>query len=491
MLQRIASFWRRGAVNQYDAATSGRRAKGWIAPGTGPNRALNAGLATLRNRARAGDRNNPWLSNALVRAVTNEVGTGIRPRSQVADPALRKAIDELWARSYMEIDPARQLNFYTLQPLLAAARRLSGEVFIRRVPRATSAGLVVPVQFEVLESDHVPLTLNETRNGNRIIAGVEFDASGRRVAYWVLPYHPGEDGGGAANDAVRIPATEIVHHFRPKRPGQVRGEPDAVRSLLKAKDFDDYDDAELLRKKTRAPFTGFLTRTEFTEDDFIYDPFTGKSLDGSDLPAELDMQAGNILQGLPGEKLDLFDGDVTGAGYADYQRQQLLAIAAGMGLPYELMTGDWKHVNDRLVRAILNEFRRQVEMDQDLFISQCCWRMREWWMDAAVIAGALAARGYGDDRRPFLATEWTPDPWPYINPEQDVNTARKEIEAGLASRDRHIVRRGGDPEVVDREQAEAERRRRDYRIEQGLPPDPVPTNKAGPVAPQPNPAEED
>jgi lambda family phage portal protein len=348
----------------------------------------------------------------------------------------------------------------------------------------------VPIQFQILESDHVPLAKNEQlSNGNRIIAGIEFNPNGERVAYWVLPNHPGEDSAGASSDAVRVDAGDIIHHFRPKRPGQVRGEPDTVRSLLKARDFDDYDDAELLRKKTRAPFTGFLTRAEFTEDDYVYDPFTGKSLDGSDLPPELDMQAGNILQGLPGEKLDLFSGDDTGAGYADFMRQQLLAIAAGISLPYELLTGDWKNVNDRLVRAIQNEFRRQIEMDQELGTSQCYWRMWGWWMDGAVMAGTLRAPGYAGDPESFRAAEWTPDPWPYINPDTDISAAQKEIDAGLASRDQHIVRRGRDPSDVDREQAEGEKRRREFRVQAGLPPDP-PAQKSGsapPAPPKPDP----
>ena len=474
--------------NQYDAATTGRRAKGWIAPGTGPNRALNNGLATLRNRARAGERNNPWLYSGLLRLVTNEIGTGIRPRSQVKDVNLRAEINALWQRSYAQFDPEGQLNFYTMQPLMAAARRLSGEVFVRRLPRKIDRVRAVPMQYQILEADHVPLAKNEKlANGNRVIAGIEFNPIGQRAAYWMLTDHPGEDSSGGGSDAVRVPATDVIHHFRPKRPGQVRGEPDTVRSLLKARDFDDYDDAELLRKKTRAPFTGFLTRAEFTEDDYIYDPFTGKSMDGSDQPPELDMQAGNILQGLPGEELKLFDGDDTGGGYADFMRQQLLAIAAGMGIPFELLTGDWKNVNDRLVRAILNEFRRQIEMDQELFTSQCCWRMWGWWMDAAVVAGALRVPGYANDPESYRLAEWTPDPWPYINPEMDVNTAQKEIDAGLASRDQHIVRRGRDPQDVDREQAEGELRRRDIRTNLGLPADEPNTKTANQPAQKPQP----
>jgi capsid protein len=50
----------RPLVNQsYEAAGQGHRATHWVAPSSGPNRALSYGLTTLRNRARAAYRNNP------------------------------------------------------------------------------------------------------------------------------------------------------------------------------------------------------------------------------------------------------------------------------------------------------------------------------------------------------------------------------------------------------------------------------------------------
>jgi capsid protein len=59
---------------------------------------------------------------------------------------------------------------------------------------------------------------------------------------------------------VRVPASEIIHLFRPLRPGQIRGEPWLARALVKLNELDQYDDAELVRKKTAAMFAGFITR---------------------------------------------------------------------------------------------------------------------------------------------------------------------------------------------------------------------------------------
>jgi len=66
--------------------------------------------------------------------------------------------------------------------------------------------------------------------------------------------------GTGGMDTVRVPAAEVMHLFRPLRPGQIRGEPWLARALVKLNELDQYDDAELVRKKTAAMFAGFITR---------------------------------------------------------------------------------------------------------------------------------------------------------------------------------------------------------------------------------------
>ena len=58
-----------------------------------------------------------------------------------------------------------------------------------------------------------------------------------------------------------------------------------------------------------------------------------------DVP-EINAEPGTIITGTLGESLTLFDGDNTGQGYSDYQRQQLLAIAAGAKSLDVLISGD-------------------------------------------------------------------------------------------------------------------------------------------------------
>ena len=461
----------------YESAGTGRRSGNWYAPSSGPNSTLTANLSNLRNRSRAGLRNNPWIAKGIDSLVTNEIGTGIIPRSRAENESDRAAINALWAKSVNELDVEGNLDFYGMQAQIVRARRTSGEVFLRKRIRRIGS-FTVPMQVQVLESDFVPHSKNEVRpNGNKIVAGIEFNKYGKRVAYWMYKDHP-SDFYFTSNDLLRIPASQVIHHFCPTRPGQVRGEPDSSRSLLKAYTFDSYDDAELVRKQTRAPFTGFLSKNYSDDaDTFKYDPFTGEEIskDADSVPT-LDAQPGTILTGYPGEELNLFSGDDTGQGYADFMRQQLLGIAAGLNIPYELLTGDWSKVNDRLVRSILNEFHRQVEMAQDhLTTFQVCDNVWGWWINEAVSANSVQV----DVNSDYQSVEWRPHAWSYVHPEQDINAKLKAIEGNLTSRDAEVAKTGWDAEEIDKQNVEAELRLKNLKESAGLINEPDEANDTG------------
>lgn len=440
-------------TSHYAGASSGRRLAGWHAPSTGPNSALNYALPNLRNRARAGHRNMPLVRAGIEKNVTNEIGTGITPRSLVEDDALRKTINALWETSSAQFDPEGVLDVYGQQAQIARARRLSGECFVRVRYRRPQSALAVPIQFQVLESDFVPLELNLTRpNGHQIIAGIEFNRSGQRVAYWMHKQHPGESYSTASlADLIRVPAAQVAHHYLPLHPGQIRGEPDPSAAMLKAYTFDSYDDAELTRKQTRAPYTGAIYREQYSQEDYRFDPFTGDPIETDAPIPESRIEPGTMLQFFPGERLDLFKGDDTGEGYSDFMRWQSMLQATAQNLPYELLTGDWSKVNDRLVRAILNEYRRRIQMDQwHLMIPQVCRWMWGHWLNRALLCGVIKSPGYGQNIAATMKHGWCPHGWPYISPEGDVNAKIKAIDNDLLAHEDVVAEQGDDLDDIQR-----------------------------------------
>lgn len=435
----------------YDAASQGRRLKGWSPGSPGPTRAVVSQLSTVRSRSRDAGRNNGWIANGVRNWVSNEIGAGIKPRSKAPDPAFAAEANRLWDEEFAPAaDYDGTLDIYGLMALAVRSRKESGEVFVRIRHLGLNSGAPVPLQFQLIESDQVPHTHNEQRRDSEIVAGIEFDLdSGKRTTYWMYRRHP-SDMAMNGLEQIPVPASEVIHHFAPLRPGQVRGIAETVQALIKARDFDEYDDAELTRKKTRANYTGAITRQSYDDSDFQFDPFTGEPIEGGAAPM-VNIEPGTFPALLPGEEIKLFDADQGGA-YGEFMRQQLMGVAASLGIPYELLSGDMRNVNDRILRALLNEYRRLIEQAQWLYtIPQLCQRMWEAFIDAAVLSGRLKARDYAANRRSYLACDWRPHAWRYMHPVQDAQGELMLIKGGLGSRAAAAAERGYDVEDIDRQ----------------------------------------
>lgn len=439
----------------YEAASQGRRSKGWQAGSSGPASTGLGGLQTLRNRARAAGRNDPWACAAVDRLVSNTIGTGITPMPMVKDKATRAAINTLWNDWAIEADADERLDYYGLQAMVAREMYESGECFIRLRPRRPKDGLAVPLQLQVLAAEYVPHTKHETAaGGNSIAAGIEFNGIGQRVAYWMYRRHPNDLNVGTYNDLVRVPASNVLHVYEPLRAGQLRGIPIAAPVLARLHNLDNFDDAVLFRQEVANLFAGFLRRPS-AEAGQGTDPITGQPIqtDHDGFTPMVGMEPGTMQELLPGEEVQFSDPPTAGDTYPDYMRQQLLAVAAGHGLPYEVLTGDLREVNDRVIRVVLQEFRRRIEQRQHaIFVHQFCRPSRTAFMDMAVLSGALPLNRYDRHRREYLRTRWVPQGWKYIHPLQDVQAQRAAVRAGFKSRDAVILETDGyDPEVVDQE----------------------------------------
>jgi lambda family phage portal protein len=452
--KKTGSLSKAQVTNQaYEAASVGRRLRSWQPGSSGPN-ALNLGnLGTLRSRSRDASRNNAWIANGLRNWVADEIGTGIVPRSQSSDEQFRRDANALWEVFVKECDADGVLDFYGMLALAARSRKEAGEVFIRFRTRKVSDGLAVPLQLQLLEAEFCPSEMSDLTKGIR--AGIQFSAFGKREFYHMYRNHPGEHDVIGMNDTVAVPAESVIHHYMPLRPGQLRGIPETIQALIKAKDFDEYDDAELQRKKTKSAHTGAITRPDYGEEDYKYDPFTGELLKTDASGAGMtNVEAGSLFSLLPGEDIKLFDGDSSGSGYADFIRQQLLGIAAGMGVPYEILSGDMSKINDRTLRAILNQYHRILEQTQWLFtIPQICDRVWKAFIDHAVMSGALIAPDYDHRKWDYQRVEWRTDGWAYLHPVQDVQSKIMQVSAGFKSRSAVVAENGWDADEVDRQQS--------------------------------------
>ncbi|BBN53967.1 phage portal protein [Pseudomonas chlororaphis subsp. aurantiaca] len=443
----------------YEGAGEGRRSTGWDAPDNGINSINTPALRNLRARSRAAVRNDPYAFNVIDKRVSNLIGTGITPRPRIEDDTLRKLLQELWDDWVDESDADDRTDFYGQQALVARTVETSGECFVRLRPRSLDEGLAVPLQLQALAPEFVPHDKYETtRDGNFIRAGIEFTPGGKRVAYWMYLAHPRDATSLNAgyNQLVRVPAAQVLHIFEPVEPGQLRGVPRLSPVLKRLRSLDNYDDAVLFRQEVANLFAGFISRPAPEAGQTPRDPVTGQllTLDHDGFTPMVALEPGTMQELAPGEEVEFSKPPDAGNNYPDFMRQQLMAAAAGTGTPYEILTGDMREVNDRALRVVLNEFRRRLEQLQfGVYVHQLCRPVRAAWLDMAVLSGAVMLADYAQRRREYLRTRWVPQGWAYIQPVQDVQARRMEVQAGFASRSEMCLRTGYDAEAVDAENA--------------------------------------
>jgi len=449
----------------YDGASQGRRLSEWNPRSEGVNRLTIAGLQWQRNRSRDLVRKVSWITSAVDSIVANVVGDGIRPMSMAPDPEWRKAALAVWGDWAQEADADGLSDFYGLEASATRAMVEAGEVFIRIRRRLTTDGLAVPIQLQVLEAEHVPLWKNEAGGPgqNRIVSGIEFDGMGRRRGYWMYKDHPGESimtGGSIAQQPVFVPADQVIHLYRALRPGQVRGVPWVAPVMLRTRDLLEYEDAEIVRKKTAAMYAGFITQMNPDGDPLGVD---GEDTDGTPL-ASLEPGTMQVLD--PGEDVTFSSPAEVGGSYDAFMQVQLRAIAAGVGVTYEQMTGDLRGVNFSSIRAGLNEYQRRTEPIQKGVVAfLLCRRVWETVVTEAIATGALSAPdGYLKNPRPWLRAEWVAPGWRYVNPSQEIAAEKDAVRSGFTSRQKVARGHGADVEDIDRQNSEDQKRQDDLGL---------------------------
>lgn len=415
-------------LRAYEGAKTGRRTGGWITGATSADAEVASSAVKLRDRTRSLCRDNPYASRARDVYVANVVGTGITVKAGSAKEAF-----EQWTT---ECDADGMLDFYGLQALVMRCVFESGECLIRYRERRPEDGLLVPLQLQVLEPDYLDATKTGAVNGGGwLISGIEYNAIGQRVAYHLHNQHPGDVANRSKPlESKRIPADQVLHIFERLRPGQSRGVPRMSSILLKMRDLDDYEEAELVRKGIESCFSAIVT----TEDNGVSLSEGTTDINGNRIET---LGAGLIQYLKPGQDIR-FGAPANGGDYGAYTKTQLRAIASGIGITYEQMTGDLSDVNYSSIRAGLVEFYKTVDMLQwHVLVPMMLAPIWKRWAETAFAVKAIRTPA------PAMA-KWTPPRRQWVDPLKDVNAARAEISAGITSISETIRARGEDPDRI-------------------------------------------
>jgi lambda family phage portal protein len=429
----------------YESNGSGRRSPQYGA--YGPNAALLSGLDKLRRDARALARINGYAQSGIDNIVSSVVGSGIRPITPY-DDLLR-----LWNEWVEESDAMAQNDFYGQQALACRSMVEGGDCFGRFRPRKEGdMDARVPFQIQLLEAEHVPSSKSEkAANGNTIVGGVEVDLIDRPVAYHMYRRHPLDRIGlaDAGLSTVRVPAADVMHIMRTRRPGDRRGEPWLARAIMKLHDLDEYDDAELVRKKTTALYGGFIRKP--LDDD-------GGAVPGAEPTGDEDvviqpLEPGTFPELPPGYEVQFSKPEDVGANFEVFRRANVSYVAASLNQTVEMLTCDWAKLgSDRVHKVAIMEYYKHVEAWQGLMIRQFCKPTWKRFVTTAIASGAWTPPA-GADPRDYYVCEWARPPRRHVHPVQEVDAWEKALRLGITTRKQVVSELGGDISQVDIENA--------------------------------------
>lgn len=428
------------AINRLSGRTKYDRA--------GPKERTKRDLETSRSQARDLFRHNPYARGVINSIVANLIGCGIRPQARVylpkkltPDERFNDLAEVEWNRWADGCDVTGKENFYTQQQMLEREKFVAGEALV--VLSTPSDKRKIPLATEIVPSERLALRDDVRKDGSKCIQGVEYNAEGQILGYWIYPNHPG-DGIYRADQPKLVPADRVVHYFEALEPGQVRG---LTRFMTVAGAFEGFMqwlDWLLTKERISSAFALAIIQNAAG----ISSPLlTGDTSDLTDEDGnEIDYLEGGIVAHLkPGEDIK---GVASGVqpGAVDLLCQVFLrVIARGLDVSYELVSRDLSNVTYLSARQGENQDRRHWEPQQEA--QNRCVNKRMWreFISAASASGVLPIRG---DAERYYAVEFIRPGWDWIDPQKDITADVMAIQAGILSPLEAIVKRGGDPYKV-------------------------------------------
>ena len=406
----------------WDAAGAGNRLANWGPPSTAFASTLPAPM--LKERARDAYRNNPWARRAVDSIAVGVVGAGIKPQLRLANAELKQRVQAAWLEWTDQADFGGRFDFYGLEQAALKAAMIDGESLVRMV---IEPGQRVPLQLQLLGSEY----LDVSRAHAQTLNGIEYDAAGRRRAYWLYTKHPAL----APNmESVRVPADQVIHLYAPIQPGVERGVSWLAPALVPLRELQEFTEAALVKAKIASLFSGYVQSQEGS-NPLIAD---------NAVPT---LEPGSMVRLKPGETVEFSEPPDAGASFEPFVRQQLRAIASALAIPYELLANDVSQVTFASGRHALLEYRRQLESIQHhLMVFQLCRPVWDTWVRFAVAAGALPGQAVN-----YSGVRWIAPLPEMLDTGAEVRALIQKVRAGFMSRAEAVALTGLDVETLDAE----------------------------------------
>jgi lambda family phage portal protein len=253
------------------------------------------------------------------------------------------------------------------------------------------------------------------------------------VGYWLFDQHPNDVGlfKKLSYKSKRFDATNVIHLFDCKRPGQIRGLPDGLSAFTRIKNLDEFQDARLDLMKIAACFVGAVTQD-------IPGPGANKTAKAGD-PLPDRVQPGLLLRLNANEKLE-FNQPPNVSGQDNFVSEELRLVAAVFGISYEALTGDYSKVNFTSGRMGWLSMHTKQQSDRTrMIVPLFLNRIWKWLQEALELEGV---------KMKDFSCQWIPPRREMFDPGKEIPPLIKQIRAGLKPMQRALIEQGDNPQTI-------------------------------------------
>ena len=396
---------------KFDVAETGEDRRHWAnADAFAADAALSPMVRrTMRNRARYERQNNSYLAGMSATLANDLVGTGPRLQLQFGDDENARMIERAFFDWSWQIDLASKLR--TMREALV----VDGEAFAMMITNPRMPG--VQLDLRLVESEMVAtptelMSQSITPDGSTV-DGLEFDAVGNVTAYQVLNYHPGSNFRVNTLEFQRVPASQMVHWFRPLRPGQHRGMPEVTPALKLFAQLRRYTEAVCAAAETAADFAGFLrTNSPAAEVDEV------------EAFAEMPIEKRSMVTLPDGWTFEQLKAEQPTSTYAMFKRELIGEIGRCLGLPFNVSALDsssYNYASGRMDHQVYATTQRILRDDLERKMLD---RVLEAWVNEATLAG------YMPEGVPAFSEwdwSWQWDGKEHVDPAKEANAAETRL----------------------------------------------------------------
>jgi len=389
----------------------------------------------IRNRSRYECANNSFAAGMVETLATDTIGTGPRLQLKTEDRSLNKTVEAAFKTWCSEIGLTRKLH------TLRMSKTRDGEAFGLL---GTNTQLRHDVKLDIRCIEAEQFSDPAYRYWASESDGIEYDSWGNPTSYKLLRAHPGSiDGWDYRADTIQ--AEQVIHYYKVRRPGQLRGVPDILPALPLFAMLRRYTLAVVTAAEIAADLAGILyTDAAADEDGYDIDPLD-----------TFEVVRGMFTSMPAGWKMEQLRAEQPTTQYGAFRDKILNEIARCLNMPFNVAAGnsaDYNYASGRLDHQV---YHRSIHVDRNDInevVMDHLWR--QWLNEASLIEGYLPQelRAMNADLIPHA---WYWDGFKHVDPDKESKGEERNLRTGaLTIPDLH-AERGQDWEEQQEKQAAA------------------------------------